>query len=119
MRSLRPAVLLAVVSLASVVACGGSEFSPQVPTSAATKTVLCPRPKQRFSMAGQLGSLDEGKVDDTFNRLIPRFGNCLSQGSFRVEFIGGHVKFFVRIAVDGTAKWAYLSEFIIGDRDTE
>jgi hypothetical protein len=70
-------------------------------------------------MSGQLGSLDEGKVDDTFNRLMPKFGDCLSQGASRVEFIGGRVKFFVRIALDGTAKWAYLSESTIGDRDTE
>ena len=50
---------------------------------------------------------------------MPRFGDCLSQASSRVEFIGGHVKFFVRIALDGTAKWAYLSESTIGDRDAE
>jgi len=125
MRSLRPAALprlrsvVLVVSLAFVVSCGGSEPPPQAPTSAAAKTAPRPRAKQRLSIGGQLGSLDEGKVDDTFNRLIPRFGNCLSQGSSRVEFIGGHVKFFVRIALDGTAKWAYLSESTIGDRDTE
>jgi hypothetical protein len=75
--------------------------------------------KQQLTLSGQLGSLDEGKVDDTFNRLMPQFGSCLSQASSRVEFIGGHVKFFVRIAVDGNAKWAYLSESTIGDRDAE
>src|SRR6266511_2494921 len=119
MRPMRPAALLAVVSLASIVSCGGSEPTPQGPTSEAAKTAPRPRAKQRLSISGQLGSLDEGKVDDTFNRLMPRFGNCLSQGSSRVEFIGGHVKFFVRIALDGTAKWAYLSESTIGDRDIE
>jgi len=85
----------------------------------APKAAERPKPKQRLSISGQLGSLDEGKVEDTFNRLIPRFGECLAQGSSRVEFIGGHVKFFVRIALDGTAKWAYLSESTIGDRETE
>jgi hypothetical protein len=84
-----------------------------------TKATDRPKPKQRLAISGQLGSLDQGKVDETFNRLMPKFGNCLSQGSSRVEFIGGHVKFFVRIALDGTAKWAYLSESTIGDRDTE
>jgi hypothetical protein len=70
-------------------------------------------------VSGQLGSLNQGKVDDTFNRLMPKFGECLSQASSRVEFIGGHVRFFVRISLDGTAKWAYLTESTIGDRDTE
>jgi len=36
-----------------------------------------------------------------------------------VEFISGHVKFFVRITMDGSAKWAYLPECTIGDRETE
>jgi hypothetical protein len=70
-------------------------------------------------MSGQLGSLDEGKVNETFATLVPRFGECLSQGSSRVEFIGGHVKFAIRIGLDGGAKWAYLSESTLGDRETE
>jgi hypothetical protein len=72
-----------------------------------------------MSMGGQLGSLDEGKVNETFATLVPRFGDCLSQGASRVEFLGGHVKFAIRIALDGNAKWAYLSESTLGDRDTE
>jgi hypothetical protein len=70
-------------------------------------------------MGGQLGSLDEGKVNETFATLAPRFGECLSQGASRVEFLGGHVKFAIRIALDGIVKWAYLSESTLGDRDTE
>jgi hypothetical protein len=70
-------------------------------------------------MGGQLGSLDEGKVNETFTTLVPRFGECLSQGSSRVEFIGGHVKFAIRIALDGNAKWVYFAESTLGDRDTE
>src|SRR5215471_7091701 len=113
------AAALAMVSLAMVASCGGSEPPPAAPAHDAPKaTAERPRPKQRLSISGQLGSLDEGKVEDTFNRLVPRFNECLAQGSSRVEFIGGHVKFFLRIAVDGSAKWAYLPESTIGDRDT-
>jgi hypothetical protein len=109
---------LIVVSLGA--ACGGSEPPPAAPThEASPKPMERPRQKQRLSISGQLGSLDEGKVEDTFNRLLPRFGECMAQGSSRVEFIGGHVKFFVRIGIDGNAKWAYLPESTIGDRDTE
>jgi len=111
-------VLLAALAIAAA-ACGGSEPEPTAPRSEVTKTVEHPKPKQRLSMSGQLGSLDEHKVDETFNRLMPKFGACLAQGASRVEFIGGHVRFFVRIGLDGSAKWAYLSESSIGDRDTE
>lgn len=85
----------------------------------AAKDAAPRHPQQHLSVTGQLGSLDEGKVDDTFNHLMPQFGGCLSQASSRVEFIGGHVKFFVRISLEGMAKWAYLSESTIGDRDAE
>lgn len=109
--------MLSFVSLAS---CGGSDPPPANPSrEVAAKDAAPKRPKQRLSVIGQLGSLDEGKVDDTFNHLMPQFGSCLSQASSRVEFIGGHVKFFVRISLDGMAKWAYLSESTIGDRDAE
>src|SRR5437868_1735262 len=110
---------LVALSLVATVSCGGAEPAPQVRAPEAPKTAARPKPKQRLSMSGQLGSLDEGKVEDTFNRLVPRFGDCLAQGASRVEFIGGHVKIFVRIAVDGSAKWAYLPESTIGDRGTE
>jgi hypothetical protein len=118
MKSMRHAALSAML-LGGAMSCGGSEPAPAAPAHEGPKAAERPKPKQRLSMSGQLGSLDEGKVEDTFNRLIPRFGDCLAQGSSRVEFIGGHVKFFVRIALDGSAKWAYLSESTIGDRDTE
>jgi hypothetical protein len=101
------------------ISCGGSEPPPAAPVVETAKGTERPKPKQRLAISGQLGSLDQGKVDETFNRLMPKFGECLSQASSRVEFIGGHVKFFVRIALDGTAKWAYLSESTIGDRDAE
>jgi hypothetical protein len=109
----------ALVSTVAIVCCGGTELASKTPVVDAPKAAARPKPKQRLSVSGQLGSLDQGKVDETFNRLMPKFGDCLSQGASRVEFIGGHVKFFVRIALDGSAKWAYLSESTIGDRDTE
>jgi hypothetical protein len=120
MRRMTSARWCALLSAATIVSCGGSEPVPQAPAAEAPAAQAArPKPKQRLSISGQLGSLDQGKVDETFNRLMPKFGDCLSQGASRVEFIGGHVKFFVRIALDGTAKWAYLSESTIGDRDTE
>jgi hypothetical protein len=119
-RIARAAFCTLVVSMVTIVSCGGTEPTAQTPALEAPKASAArPKPKQRLAISGQLGSLDQGKVDETFNRLMPKFGDCLSQGTARVEFIGGHVKFFLRIAMDGTAKWAYLSESTIGDRDTE
>jgi hypothetical protein len=130
MASLRPAVrfstapslrsiVLAALTAAAVAGCGGSSPPPAPPKREAAPKDAPTKPKAQFAMEGQLGSLDEGKVNETFATLLPRFGECLSQGSSRVEFLGGHVKFAVRIAINGNAKWAYLSDSTLGDRDTE
>src|SRR3954470_20845919 len=108
------------LSIAMLASCGGSESAPAPPPRPAERAPTPPHPKkQRLSISGQLGSLDERKVEETFSRLLPKFGDCVSQGSSRVEFIGGHVKVFVRIGIDGSAKWAFLPESTIGDRESE
>jgi hypothetical protein len=112
-------MVLGLLGAAALAACGGSAAPAAAPKREAAPKEAPNKPKARFAMSGQLGSLDEGKVNETFSTLVPRFGECLSQGSSRVEFIGGHVKFAIRIALDGAAKWAYLSESTLGDRETE
>ena len=109
---------MAPLALLLAASCGGAA-KHQAPKAQAAAPAPPPKRKKPLAMSGQLGSLDQGKVDQTFNHLMPRFGDCLAQASSRVEFIGGHVKFFVRISTDGTTKWVYLSESTLGDRDAE
>src|SRR5689334_10075932 len=117
--SLVRSLFVAWLAASAVAACGGSAPPPAAPKTQAAPKEASTKPKAKFAMEGQLGSLDEGKVDQTFGTLMPRFNDCLSQGSSRVEFIGGHVKFSIRIGIDGATKWAFLSESTLGDRDTE
>jgi hypothetical protein len=112
---LAPTIVLAL--LIGAAGCGGPEPIPQAPTQ--EKAVARPKKKQAMQVLGQLGSLDEGKVNDTFQRLLPQLGDCMGKGAGKIEFLAGHVKVLVRIAMDGSAHWAYLSESTIGDRDTE
>jgi hypothetical protein len=112
----RLSVLLPVA--VAVASCGGGTKHAPAKSQAAAPAPP-PKRKKALAVSGQLGSLDQSKVDQTFNRMMPRFGDCLAQASSRVEFIGGHVKFFVRITTDGTTKWVYLSESTLGDRDAE
>jgi hypothetical protein len=111
---------MALVSLGLAAAsCGGGTAKHATSKTQAAAPAPSPKRKKPLAVSGQLGSLDQGKVDQTFNHLMPRFGDCLAQASSRVEFIGGHVKFFVRIGTDGTTKWVYLTESTLGDRDAE
>lgn len=116
---LRPHRLSAwlIASPLALVACGGEGPPPAAPTPQREEASRARRPALEVSQ--ELGSLDERQVDGTFQRLVPKFSDCLQRGSNKVEFIGGHVKFFVRITPSGRAKLAYLTESTIGDRDTE
>jgi hypothetical protein len=111
------APIASALLLIGAASCGGSEPPAQAP--APEKTAVRPKKKQAMQVLGQLGSLDEGKVNDTFQRLLPKMGDCIGRGAGKIEFLGGHLKVFVRIGMDGSARWAYLSESTLGDRDTE
>jgi hypothetical protein len=69
--------------------------------------------------SSELGSLDPAAVKRTFGQLDDKFMDCQKRALDRVEVLAGSVKFFLRIGPGGNAKWAYLEESEIGDRDTE
>jgi hypothetical protein len=101
-----------------VCACGGSKEEPKVPEAEPEA------PKQSASAAmpavqQELGSIDPAAVQRTWNGLQTTFDTCRRQGMQRVEYLHGDVKFFVRVGSDGRARWAYLEDSTIGDRDTE
>jgi len=110
--------LAALGPAATLQSCGGGAPEPATSNEPTTKATGH-KPKSGMGVSGQLGSLDPRQVDDSFNALTPKLGQCIAQTSSRIEFIGGHVKFFVHIGLDGRARWAYLSDSTLGDRPTE
>jgi hypothetical protein len=67
----------------------------------------------------ELGSIDEGATNKTFEALGDQLLNCQKDGMQRVEYLAGDARFFLRIAQDGKVRWAYLEDSTLGDRDTE
>lgn len=108
---------LGLSCLLALGACGGQEPPP--------KQAAPPVPEQPRAVplvaktSSELGSVDPAAVKGAFVELNDKFGDCQKRALERVEVLAGSVKFFVRIASDGIAKWAYLEESEIGDRDTE
>jgi hypothetical protein len=98
-------------------ACGGGpppkepEPPPAAPPPAATV--------QPMKSTQELGSIDEGATNRTFQGLQDKLLDCQKDGLSRVEFLAGDARFFVRIAQDGTVRWTYLEDSTLGDRDTE
>jgi hypothetical protein len=100
--------------IALLVACGG-EPPARAPEPATTATAARPA----LQMQSELGTVDPEAVTHVFHELGDRFEKCQQEGVERVEVLAGRVKFFVRIASDGSAKWAYLEDSELGDRETE
>ncbi len=105
-----------LMALAACLAgCGGEEPPPKAPEPVHE----APPPKPSLKTSSELGDVDPAAVTGAFKKLSDSFVDCQKQGLDRVEVLAGAVKFFLRIGADGSAKWAYLEESEIGDRDTE
>ncbi len=99
-------------------ACGGSP-PPKAPEPVAE---VAPPPKPagpQMKSSQELGSIDEGATNKTFQGLQDKLLDCQKNGLARVEFLAGDAKFFLRIGQDGLVRWAYLEDSTLGDRDTE
>jgi hypothetical protein len=71
------------------------------------------------SVESEIGGLDDTKVKQTFEHLSGRLNGCYTSGAQRLAYLGGEVRFVVRVAKDGSARWAYLKDSTLGDRETE
>ncbi len=71
------------------------------------------------SMESEIGGMNDHDVERTFGALEKQVLACVRSGSERVRELGGRFVVSLRIDRSGSARWAYLSESTLGDRDTE
>lgn len=114
-----PAIRLLAFSIAAVVlgACGGAPEpkAPEPEPEAPKPTTM----KRGPSVSQELGSIDEGATQKTFERLQSKMLDCQREGIKRVEYLAGDVRFFLRVGTDGRVRYTYLEDSTLGDRDTE
>jgi len=105
------------VCLCVAVACGG-----QPPPKAPEATHADP-PQREVKLvlktSSELGTVDPDAVKKAFTALDAAFMDCQKRALDRVEVLAGSVKFFLRIGADGGAKYSYVEDSELGDRDTE
>jgi hypothetical protein len=91
------------------------------PPAAAPAVVEAPIERKHGgpSVESEIGALNELKVQQTFQRSSEKLSACYSKGSARLPYLSGDVRFVVRVAKDGSARWAYVKDSSLGDRDTE
>ena len=71
------------------------------------------------SVESEIGALDDTKVKQTFEHVSGRLTGCFSQGAQRIAYLAGDVRFVVRVAKDGSARWVYVKDSTLGDHETE
>jgi hypothetical protein len=103
------------LALSLAASCAGEQPAAREPQT----TRPSDAPKPALQARSELGVVDAEAVKRRFHDLGPRFLECERQGIERIEVLSGTAKLFVRIGEDGNAKWAYLEDSDIGDRDTE
>lgn len=69
------------------------------------------------AMESEIGGLNDEAVEKAFSSL--NLEGCVGRGVQKVEQLGGNLKLKIRIDRKGHARWVYLSESTLGDRDTE
>lgn len=98
-------------------ACGGPE---EPKTENDVKPVATARPAAaHLKMQSEFGVIDENAAKKVLAALAPAMQRCHTSNLGRIEYLAGDVQFTVRIGEDGRAKWTYLEESNIGDRETE
>jgi hypothetical protein len=107
-----------LVALAALAAgCGGAPAQPVEP-----KPELAPQheagPAGPTSTA-EIGALDEEQTKAAFDRAGEGLTSCFTKGAERIPFLSGDVAFYVRVASDGSARYAYVEDSTLGDRETE
>lgn len=110
--------LLPLLALAALSGCGGSP-----PPVEAAPVVEAPSAERRagpsLSVQTEVGALDEEGTQRAFKRVSKSLVRCFSTAQKRVPYLGGDIRLVVRVAVDGTARWVYVKDSTLGDRETE
>ena len=106
-----------VSSLAiAIAACSGN---PPPPPDGPKDTPAPTRQHVVPSVESEVGALDAGKVASVFKTASGSLQECYAKGVQRVAFMSGDIKLAVRVAEDGSAKYAFVKESNLGDRATE
>ncbi len=111
-------VSTALVTSAALLACGGAP-PPPPPEPPKAEAPVQHEAHKAMKTKSELGSIDPGAVKKAFTALDGAFMDCQKKALGRVEVLSGSAKFFLRVGEDGSAKYTYLEDSELGDRDTE
>lgn len=105
------------VAAIGIGACGAPPPPPEAPKQEASTDAG--RQRATPSFESEVGALDESKVTATFQRSAEKLGACYAKGTEKLAYLAGEIRFVVRVARDGSTRWAFVEDSNLGDRETE
>lgn len=99
-------------------ACGSTQPESVVPEESGPKSDGEKR-SSGVAVEAEIGAMNEAQVLDTFKKSQSELMGCFQKGAGRIRFLGGRVRFQMRVDQSGKAKSAHLMSSTLGDRDTE
>lgn len=109
---------IAAAAIVVFAGCGG-ETANNRETKTGNDAASTESTGKNVSFDADVGALDQAKVNATLNRTSDKLTACFNDGLRRIPFLGGNIKFALRINQEGVATVAYLKESTLGDRATE
>jgi hypothetical protein len=106
------------VALAGIVGCSSNPPPPAEEPKPAEEEGA-ERHRSAPSVESEIGAMNEGKVKQIFQRSSADLSGCYNKGAQKIPYLAGEVRFVVRVAKDGSVRWAYLKDSSLGDRETE
>lgn len=115
-----PSNFLACAAIAATLnACGGGQTSRAESADEHSGQGERKSGGSGLSASAEIGALDEGKVQKTFQSALGDLQKCLAEGARRNELEGGDIAFFLKIDTSGSVIHAHAEKSTIGDRETE
>jgi hypothetical protein len=104
---------------ATVLLLSGCASAPPPAPEAPPAPKVVDTPEATPTSESEIGGLDDLKVKQAFEHISIRLTTCFSESAGRIAYLSGDVRFVVRIARDGSARWAYVKDSTLGDRQAE
>lgn len=111
-------------------ACGRVQAQPTTPTATVSQADAGPAARSPvaasrcghdhgISIEGQMGALDPNRVRRTMRDAEPTLMACYTQRVEALPCLAGRVEMRIRVAEDGSVRWAIPTSSTLGDRTTE
>jgi hypothetical protein len=72
-----------------------------------------------MKVEGILGTIPQLRIEEVLEAKLPEFQRCFFEGTSQIASLGGHMKFYFHVGLDGRVVWVNPRGSSIGHRATE